>query len=99
MLGDMQQQFRSFFLSLWFHASQFYVAIIQQDAAVRSQFYITTALLYMFRLLSSWTLHAVLATTASIGVVPSSFTLLLAFDAMFLMQLRMRSKSKISSAQ
>jgi len=36
-------------LSLWFRASQFYTTIIQQDAAMSSQFYFTAALLYMFR--------------------------------------------------
>ena len=40
-------------ISSWFRASQFYVTITQQDAAVRSQFYFTAALLYMFRVLST----------------------------------------------
>ena len=31
----------------------FFTTIIQQDAAVRSQFYFTAALLYMFRVLST----------------------------------------------
>ena len=44
------------------------------------------------------TVHAVLATTASFSVIPVSFTLLLVFDAMFMMQLRTRSYAKSKTA-
>jgi hypothetical protein len=56
-------------LSLWFRASQFYTTIIQQDAAVRSQFYFTVALLYMFRVLSTPIIRSTLTvyTASSTG--------------------------------
>ena len=40
-------------LSLRFRASQFCITIIQQDPAVRSQFYFTAVLLYRFQVLST----------------------------------------------
>ena len=40
-------------LCLWFRASQIYIIINQQDAAVRSQFYFPAGSLYMFRVLST----------------------------------------------
>ena len=55
-------------LSLWIRASQFYTTIIQQDAAVRSQFYITATLLYMFRVLST----PIIRSTLSVSTAPGT---------------------------
>ena len=54
-------------LSLWFRASQFHTTIIQQDAAVRSQFYFTAELLYMFRVLSTPIIRSTLTVSTASG--------------------------------
>ena len=57
------------FLSLWLRASQFCTTIIQQDAAVRSQFYFTAALLYMFRVLSTPIIRSTLTVPEAVYTV------------------------------
>ena len=56
-----------FFLSIQFHASQFYITIIQQDAAVRSQFYFTAALLNMFQVLATPIIRSTLTVSTASG--------------------------------
>ena len=62
-------------LSLWFRASQFYTTIIQQDAAVRSKFYFTAALLYMFRVLSTPIIRSTLTVSTASGTGHTSVQL------------------------
>jgi hypothetical protein len=47
--------------------SYFYITIIQQDAAVRSQIYFTAALLYMFRVLSTPIIRSTLTISTASG--------------------------------
>ena len=63
------------YLSLRFRASQFYTTIIQQDAAVRSQFYFTAALLYMFRVLSAPIIRSTLTVSTASGTGHTSVQL------------------------
>ena len=62
-------------LCLWFRASQFYITIIQKDAAVRSQFYFTAALLYMFRVLSTSIISSTLTVSTASGTGHTSVQL------------------------
>ena len=63
-------------LSLWFCASQFYAKIFQQDAAVRSQFYIIAALLYLFRVLSTPIIRSTLTFTHRASSIWTGISLL-----------------------
>ena len=47
--------------------SKYYTTIIQQDAAVRSQFYFTAALFYMFRVLSTPIIRSTLTVSTASG--------------------------------
>ena len=62
-------------LSSCFRVSQFYTTIIQQDAAVRSQFYFTAALLYMFRVLSMPIIRSTLTVSTASGAGHTSVQL------------------------
>ena len=63
------------FLNLRFRGSQFYTTIIQQDAAVRSQFHFTAALLYMFRVLSTPIIRSILTVSTASGTGHTSVQL------------------------
>ena len=62
-------------LCLWFRASQFYATIMQQDAAMHSQFYFTAALLYMFRVLSTLITRSTLTVSTASGTGHTSVQL------------------------
>ena len=49
-----------------------YITIIQQDAAARSQFYFTAALLYTFRLLSTPIIRSTLTVSTASGTAHTS---------------------------
>jgi hypothetical protein len=57
-----------------------YITMIQQDAALHSQFYFTAALLYMFRVLSTSIIRSTLTVSTASGTghtsvqLPSSVT-------------------------
>ena len=52
-----------------------YITILQQDAAVRSQFHFTTALLYMFRVLSTPIIRSTLTVSTAYGIGHTSVQL------------------------
>ena len=53
----------------------FYTTIIQQDAAVRSQFYFTAALLYVFRVFSTPIIRSTLTVSTASGTGHTSVQL------------------------
>jgi hypothetical protein len=62
-------------LSLRFRPSQFYITIIQHDATVRGQFYFTTALLYIFRVLSTPIIRSTITVSTASGTGHTSVQL------------------------
>jgi hypothetical protein len=55
--------------------ANFYITIIQQDASVRSQFYFTAGLLYMFRVLSTPIVRSKLTVSTASGTGHTSVQL------------------------
>ena len=73
--ADIRGEEFIFFLSLWFRVSQFHITINQQDAAVRSQFCFTAALLYMFRVLPTPIIRSTSTVSTSSGTGNTSMQL------------------------
>ena len=71
----IETQLNNFFFFFCFRASQVYITIIQQAATVRSQFYFTAALLYMFRALSTPIIRSTLTVSTASGTGHTSVQL------------------------